>query len=85
MITDKELYEKLREEKLYSDIIYDEACELSPNIIVLHISWGDWKHDHLRLDYFMDQLGFTCLKRETTEENGSDCYSAKHIYFYRGE
>jgi len=46
----------------------------------LHISWGDWKHDHGRTDYLMSLFGFTLLYETTTEEDGSDTYSAYHCY-----
>lgn len=48
--------------------------------IMVHIPWGDWKHDHLRCDYLLGNLGLTCVNTEVTEEDGSDCYSAVHYY-----
>lgn len=53
--------------------------------IDVHVTWGDWKHDHMFLDYIMKQEGFTPLGETVTEEDGSDCYSATHFYFYRNE
>lgn len=46
----------------------------------IHVIWGDWKHQHGYLDYVMKQNGFLLLKKVTTEEDGSDCYSATHTY-----
>lgn len=48
--------------------------------IAVHVIWGDWKHDHGYLDAVMARNGFKLLGKKITEENGSDCYSATHIY-----
>jgi hypothetical protein len=48
--------------------------------LAAHIEWGDWKHDHRYLDYVMATLGFSVYKVNITEEDGSDCYSALHLY-----
>ena len=52
----------------------------SPNTVIVDVEWGDWKHDHIRLKYEMEQLGFVQVSEEVTEDNGSDTYSAQHIY-----
>lgn len=46
----------------------------------VHIEWGDWKHDHARLDYLMANIGYMKTNEEVTDEDGSDCYSATHYY-----
>ena len=61
------------------DIDYDE------NEIYVYVEWGDWKHDHLRLDGIVqrviDGMGIYHIADNTaTEENGSDCYSSTHSY-----
>lgn len=44
---------------------------------------GDWKHDHLRCQYLMEEeLGAHFLKKETTREDGSDDYGATHYYIF---
>ena len=48
--------------------------------VTVLIEWGDWKHDHLRLKQIMEQNGFSQTDERLTEEDGSDCYSAEHIY-----
>ena len=58
-------------------IDYVECCD---GIIHVHITWGDWKHDHWRCDYIMSGLGYRLLNEVVTEEDGSDCYSALHTY-----
>ena len=54
--------------------------EMCPSLIEITITWGDWKHDHGCLQYLMQQQGLTYVKGIILEENGSDCYSAKHIF-----
>lgn len=53
--------------------------------IYFEIYWGDWKHDHLCVKYLVRQF---CQSKGydiecdviTTEEDGSDTYSAEHYY-----
>ena len=47
------------------------------------IHWGDWKHDHLRLKWLVEEFaeknGLRCMiATQVTEEDGSDTYSAIH-------
>ena len=49
----------------------------------VNIEWGDWKHDHGYCDYLMSEIGYVKINEATTEENGSDCYSAIHRYAYK--
>ena len=52
-------------------------------IVAVIISWGDWKHDHARADYLVSsRLNGKKIAVDVTEENGSDCYSATHYYFF---
>lgn len=54
------------------------------------VDWGDWKHEHLRLSYliseFCEQNGLSCPmhSEQTTEEDGSDTYSAIHQFLIVG-
>lgn len=66
------------ENRLYVDVFVDWD-----NDICYQIDWGDWKHEHLRADWlvkeFLNGLGYRYLiSEETTEEDGSDTYSAEH-------
>lgn len=65
----------LEEGKLFAEVDTTPDGE----IIVL-IEWGDWKHGHGYLRCLMQQNGFTETAENVTEENGSDCYSAIHIF-----
>ena len=50
-------------------------------VICIHIKCGDWKHAHLRCDFLMQEhFGLEVLAKETTDQDGSDCYSAIHYY-----
>lgn len=73
------LWEFLKENKLWVEGI--EQFQDLP-VIDIEISWGDWKHDHLRLDYLIQNGGFGLKKMTswTTEEDGSDCYSGVHRF-----
>lgn len=45
------------------------------------VHWGDWKHDHLRLKYYMEHNGFTQVRvMPFGEPTGDDTYSATHVY-----
>lgn len=48
--------------------------------LVVSISWGDWKHDHLWARDLMSYLGYVEISSKVTEEDGSDTYSAEHYF-----
>ena len=58
---------------------YNEQTKM----IAVEIIQGDWKHQHWRMDYFV-QIAFDLRSvfTQTTEEDGSDCYSAIHYYYF---
>ena len=71
----------LRDNHLWCDVY--RYMDLPVAVVSIH--WGDWKHEHLRCDYLMEQkFGASKIKVEVTEENGSDCYSADRYYFVQG-
>ena len=45
---------------------------------IVSIRWGDWKHDHGRMRWLCQEHGGYVMSQVVTEENGSDCYSAKY-------
>ena len=80
--------------------IEEELCELTKDImcevcvsdteILIETWWGDWKHTHLRLQWlvgeYLDSKGIKYSHTENvTEEDGSDCYSAYHVWKFRKE
>lgn len=66
--------ELLKKENLYG-YVYDEL-----SMIAIEIEWGDWKHEHARLDWIMKENGYTKMFNRITEEDGSDTYSAIHYF-----
>ena len=49
-------------------------------VICVQIDWGDWKHEHLKADWLMEQIGWTKFKIDVTADDGSDTYSAIRYY-----
>lgn len=74
------IYEALKADRIYAEVCTDmELGETA--VIAVNISWGDWKHEHLRADWIIrEAFGVECIGTEVTEEDGSDCYSAIHRY-----
>ena len=58
--------------------------------IYFDVTWGDWKHDHMRLWYLVNNFfrdrGYI-VEREIieTETDGSDTFSAEHYYTVQGD
>lgn len=77
-MTIQEIYSALKEKHLYPDLYEEKVGD--EVMLAAHIEWGDWKHDHIYLDRVMEGLGFSLYGKYTTEEDGSDCYSATHLY-----
>lgn len=76
-MTEKEISEIFRENKLhYYWFVHPET-----HLLHVEVDHGDWKHDHLFLDYTMRNLGFTLAATVPFgEPTGDDSYSATHIY-----
>jgi len=70
----KKVQKLLDENHIYADVYLNGP-------LCVDISWGDWKHEHLRCDWLIKEHFNVLLNNTTTtEENGSDCYSAIHRY-----
>lgn len=87
MITKDEMYEiaekaekLLRDEDIFVDV-YPFHDDLP--VICVEIRWGDWKHSHLRAIYLLEKQGYTLVQSATTEEDGSDSYSAIHCFLVK--
>ena len=60
-----------------------EVYQESDNSVAVGIVWGDWKHDHIYADCTVAEVTpYKSRSVTVTEEDGSDCYSAIHIYEY---
>lgn len=79
--------------KELNDYLESKNCHHKANIvrvdgfdkIYFDITWGDWKHDHMRVWYLVNEFckdrGYRCERDMiTTETNGSDSYSAEHYF-----
>ena len=76
---EEKIQQIFKDNKLY----YDWDVVIPDSAVEIHVEWGDWKHDHLHLKWVMEQNGFIYMGQNTTEEDGSDTYSADHIYIYK--
>lgn len=80
-MTMKEFYKNVVTKLNEVNVPYDDFNYINENSFEIHISWGDWKHEHLRADCLIfDNLGFVCVNERVDEEDGSDCYSAWRVY-----
>ena len=77
----------LRDGGVYADGVWweDEYDEYNGNccgrVLKIEINRGDWKHDHLRAEWIVENdMGINVKEweNEVTDEDGSDCYSAIH-------
>ena len=59
--------------------IFADVWEANGRVFV-EIEWGDWKHEHARAKWLMQENGYRHLGTVVTEEDGSDCYSAVHQF-----
>lgn len=78
------------ESDLERDYIIDGWKDGDEFEIIVDISWGDWKHDHIMIEDLFNQvfrefnIDYT-EDEEVTEEDGSDAYSATHTFYFKPE
>jgi len=72
-----DVYKVFDENRMFAEVWADKKG--GEDVLAFEISWGDWKHDHLRAEYLVEKV-MPVRKWETvvTEEDGSDCYSGIH-------
>lgn len=73
---DEMIQRYLSDNGVYAEVYIDRN-----KFINVLISWGDWKHEHMWATTLMHFLGYKQHKEIVIEEDGSDCYSARHTYF----
>jgi hypothetical protein len=68
---------------LFDDVSYNDFENKIE--IKVFVERGDWKHDHLCVVHLIaDTFCPDEIREEVIEEDGSDCYSAVHIFtFYK--
>lgn len=79
--------ERIEEEINVATLLCDEGiwCEVFPHTetsFYIAID-GDWKHDHLRSKWIMEDNGYRFIG-SVSEPSEEDWYSAKHYYRYKG-
>ena len=74
--------ELLDKEHLYAGVYTFYGFE---DLLIVDIEWGDWKHDHGRADWLIEEnFNLVRINCVVYDEDGSDCYSAKHYYRIKG-
>lgn len=78
---EKKIHELMKENHIMGEVVEEN---LETKMIAVEVIWGDWKHEHGRLDWLMEENfpDLRSIRKMTTEENGSDCYSAIHYYYF---
>ena len=69
-------------EKLFEkhEFYYPWFTDFENNEFQVVVEYGDWKKDHIALDYVMKQNGFKKVAELLTREDGSDCYDSVHVF-----
>ena len=78
---EKKIYELMKENHIMGETVdYNDKIRM----VAVEVIWGDWKHEHLRLDWLVKENlpNLRSIHTMTTEEDGSDCYSAIHYYYF---
>ena len=74
----KEVMKIMRQNRLYF-----EAWSEAKNIVAVEVIWGDWKHDHARLNWLVTKsLNVKKIGEKLTDEDGSDTYSSIHKFYF---
>lgn len=76
MDTIQKIRKAFKEVGLSVEAIY----KIGDNEILVCISWGDWKHEHMACEHMMRELGYHQVQEVITEDNGTDCYSSEHTF-----
>lgn len=78
---EKKIYELMHEHHIMGELV--DYCE-QKKMVAVEVIWGDWKHEHGRLDWLIGKTfpNLRSIHTTTTEEDGSDCYSAIHYYYF---
>ena len=78
----KQIEELMEKNRLFGDVW--DLLERGRHVVKVEICWGDWKHDHLRLEFLVKENMPELIShdKEIIEENGTDCYSAIHKFYF---
>ena len=65
-----------------NNLYYDYFILSNNEMIGIIIENGDWKHDHLRLNYIMSKNNYIFIKEEEIGTSDEDSYSSTHYFKY---
>ena len=75
----KQIYDFLKENHIYADVYQNP--QFPDSAYLVEISWGDWKHEHMRTRMLLEEkFNATHFRTNVTEDDGSDTYSAVHTF-----
>ena len=67
----------------HDDMYFEMDMSVPKLCLIICVEWGDWKHDHLALEQIAEEATQPIKTSEVvTEEDGSDCFSADHYFYY---
>lgn len=78
-----EIFNYLFDNKVWVDSVYSDYIEDTNTVEVSVEIEGDWKHDHLRADYLMNDYFSDDLvktREDILEDSDDDSYESCHIY-----
>lgn len=67
-----------------NNLYYDYFILSNNEMIGIIIENGDWKHDHLRLNYIMSKNNYIFIKENEIDTSDDDSYSSTHYFKYGG-
>ena len=67
-----------------NNLYYDYFILSNNGMIEIIIENGDWKHDHLRLNYIMSKNNYIFIKENEIGTSDDDSYSSTHYFKYGG-
>lgn len=81
------MYDKIKEAweavEWHDKMYFEPDMYIDELILIINVEWGDWKHEHAALDEIAKEATHPIdIEVKITEEDGSDCYSAEHWYYY---
>lgn len=81
------MYDKIKEAweaiDWHDEMYYEMDMDIDNMILIISVTWGDWKHDHAAIDQIAKEATHPIkIEEVVTEEDGSDCYSADHYFYY---
>ena len=61
------------------DVYHSDVMPIT--MVEVHIEDGDWKHDHLCLEYAMKEAGYISNGETDYIDSDDDSYTSMHVFF----